>query len=71
MDAHLKALRTKRAQVNAAINTEYARPYPDALVLAELKKRKLRLREEIERIEGKAMLWGLPPRAPLSPQRAP
>jgi len=42
--------------VQAAINAEYSRPYPDGLVLAELKKRKLRLREKIERIEGKTSL---------------
>ena len=56
MDRYLTALRAKRAEVQAAINAEYARPYPDGMVLAELKKRKLRLHEKIERIEGKNML---------------
>jgi hypothetical protein len=65
MDAYLNGLRTKRTAVQAAINAEYARPYPDALVLAELKKRKLRLREKIERIEGKSIPWGVP--APHQP----
>jgi hypothetical protein len=72
MDAHLNALRTKRAEVQAAINAEYTRPYPDALVLAELKKRKLRLREKIERIEGKSIFWGLPvQRPPLAATHSP
>jgi hypothetical protein len=59
MDSYLSALRSKRAEVQAAINAEYLRPYPDAVVLAQLKKRKLRLREKIERIEGKSSLSGL------------
>lgn len=71
MDSHLNALRAKRAEVQAAIDAEYARPYPDALVLAQLKKRKLRLREMIEGFEGRASLWRLsPPRRPLTPARA-
>lgn len=72
MDAHLNALRTKRAEVQAAINAQYARPYPDALVLAELKKRKLRLREKIERIEGKLIPWGMSAlRQPMAAMRVP
>lgn len=67
MDTHLNALRTKRAEVLAAINAEYTRPYPDALVLAELKKRKLRLREKIERIESKSRLWSLAPASLSTP----
>jgi len=44
---HQTALETKHAGLDKRIAAESQRPIPDALVLADLKKQKLRLKEEI------------------------
>lgn len=44
---HQMALETKHAGLDQRIAQEKSRPMPDALVLAELKKQKLKLKEEI------------------------
>lgn len=45
--AHLSALEAKHAQLDHRIARESQRPLPDPLMLATLKKAKLRLKEEI------------------------
>lgn len=45
--AHQAALETKHATLDQRIAQESQRPMPDARVIAELKKRKLRVKEEI------------------------
>jgi hypothetical protein len=45
--SHHAALETKHAGLDRRIADEAHRPMPDPLVLAELKKQKLRLKEEI------------------------
>jgi hypothetical protein len=45
--AHLQALEAKHATLDQRIHAESQRPMPDAAVLADLKKQKLRLKEEI------------------------
>lgn len=47
--AHLQALETKHAGLDARIQAEHRHPQPDNRTLAELKKAKLRLKDEIER----------------------
>ena len=47
--AHRMALQTKHAGLDARINAEEQRPHPDDVSLAQLKKEKLRLKDEIER----------------------
>lgn len=44
---HQTALETKHAGLDRRIMQETQRPMPDARVLAELKKQKLRLKEEL------------------------
>lgn len=44
---HQTALETKHAGLDQRIAREKARPMPDALVLADLKKQKLKLKEEM------------------------
>ena len=44
---HQTALETKHATLDRRIEEESHRPMPDTAVLAELKKQKLRLKEEI------------------------
>ena len=45
--AHLSALEAKHARIDRSIADEEHRPMPDAIRLAELKKQKLRLKEEM------------------------
>jgi len=45
--AHLSALEAKHAQLDHRIAVESQRPLPNALTLADLKKQKLKIKEEI------------------------
>jgi hypothetical protein len=45
--AHVEALASKHAAVQAQIDREEQRPYPDDVLLHQLKKEKLRLKDEI------------------------
>lgn len=45
--AHLSALEAKHATLDQRIADEAHRPMPDAIKLADLKKKKLRLKEEM------------------------
>lgn len=48
-DARLQSLHTKHATLERTIDTEVRRPLPDAAMIAELKRQKLRIKDEIER----------------------
>lgn len=45
--AHLSALESKHAGLDRRIEAESRRPMPDTTILADLKKQKLKLKEEI------------------------
>jgi hypothetical protein len=45
--AHIAALQTKHAGLDARIAEETQRPLPDMALLARLKKEKLKIKEEI------------------------
>lgn len=47
--SHVNALQSKHAGLEARIREEMARPAPDAATIQQLKKHKLRLKEEIAR----------------------
>lgn len=47
--AHLSALTAKHSRLDERIATESRRPQPDQLLLAQLKKQKLRVKEELSR----------------------
>ena len=47
--SHMNALQSKHAVLEARLHDEMARPVPDAATIQELKKQKLRLKEEIAR----------------------
>ena len=47
--AHLDMLHTRHAQLDGRIAAEMSRPLPDSTLLAELKRQKLKLKEEIQR----------------------
>jgi hypothetical protein len=46
-NAHMTALEAKHAQLDRQIVYESQRPMPDQIILASLKKQKLRLKEEL------------------------
>ncbi len=45
--AHETALAEKHAGLDARIDAEMQRPFPDQIKLAELKKRKLKIKEKL------------------------
>jgi len=47
--AHFESLSAKHRQLESVIFEELQRPVPDTIHLAQLKKEKLRLKEEMER----------------------
>lgn len=46
-NAHISALATKHAHIEARINEENQRPQPDMTTIARLKKEKLKLKDEM------------------------
>lgn len=48
--SHITALQSKKAGLEEQIQAELARPVPDNALVTELKRRKLRLKEEILQI---------------------
>ncbi len=51
LDAHLVELSEKHRALDRKIEEELARPPADALKIAEWKRQKLRLKDEIERLK--------------------
>jgi uncharacterized protein len=49
VSSHLASLAAKHAQLESQIAAENQRPYPDSSVLAQLKKEKLKLKDEMLR----------------------
>jgi hypothetical protein len=52
MYEHVDSLRTKHARLEQLIDDELHRPLPDQPTVSRLKKEKLRIKEEIERLQG-------------------
>lgn len=50
LESHIQELSDKHHKLDEQIQQELHRPHPDDLMISELKKRKLRLKEEIERL---------------------
>jgi hypothetical protein len=50
LESHIQELTDRHHKLEEKIRDEQHRPHPDDIVLAELKKKKLRLKEEIERL---------------------
>lgn len=50
LESHLQELTDKHHKLDELIHDEMLRPHPDDLMISELKKKKLRLKEEIERL---------------------
>lgn len=52
LESHIQELSDKHHKLDEQIHEELLRPHPDDLMISELKKRKLRLKEEIERLRS-------------------
>ncbi len=50
-DAHLSALESKHHRLEDEISGEMLRPSPDTIRITSLKREKLRLKEEISRLQ--------------------
>ena len=48
-NSHVSALSAKHAGLEARIKAETSRPMPDGILVASLKKQKLRVKEEMSR----------------------
>jgi hypothetical protein len=51
---HVEALRAKHAALKQYVEEENQRPHPDEFRIAELKREKLRIKDEIARLEAEA-----------------
>jgi hypothetical protein len=51
LESHIQELSDRHYKLEQKIRDEQHRPHPDDIVLAELKKKKLRLKEEIEKLK--------------------
>ncbi|MFY9641013.1 MAG: DUF465 domain-containing protein [Rhodomicrobium sp.] len=50
--AHIEELTEKHQTIHRQIETEMSRPLVDSLKVSELKRRKLRLKEKIEKLKS-------------------
>ena len=48
-DARFEALRTKHAEIEHLLTEEERRPLPDATFVLELKRKKLKIKDELQR----------------------
>lgn len=51
---HMESLRAKHAHLETLIDEELHRPLPDQARLSRLKKEKLRIKEQLERLRGRS-----------------
>ena len=49
-DEHLESLKSKHASLEETIQSEASRPRPDDAMIHELKRQKLRIKDEIARL---------------------
>lgn len=54
LSSHLQELKKKHADLEAAVELEQRTPAGDDLKVAEMKREKLRLKEEITRLQAEA-----------------
>ena len=51
MDDHIESLKSKHAELEDLLTQENARPHPDDNLISDLKKQKLRIKDELAKIE--------------------
>lgn len=52
LEAHVSELTDKHRALEQKIETELARPSSDSIVISELKREKLRIKDELERLKA-------------------
>lgn len=50
VEAHIRSLQAKHAELEAGLSVEIARPHPDFYAVRDIKKQKLIIKEEIFRL---------------------
>jgi hypothetical protein len=50
MDDRIDSLKTKHAELETLIAQESTRPHPDDVLISDLKKRKLRIKDELAKL---------------------
>ena len=50
MDDRIESLKTKHAVLDTQLSLENTRPHPDEILVADLKKQKLRIKDELAKI---------------------
>lgn len=51
-DRRIQALKAQHSELESALEHEEARPLPDSLAIASLKRKKLAIKDEIEQLDG-------------------
>ncbi len=51
LEMHVESLNQKHADIEHSIEREELRPFPDSIRLMNLKRKKLKLKEELSRLE--------------------
>ena len=51
IETHVESLTLKHAEIDNIIAQEELRPFPDTIRLMQLKRKKLRIKEEMQRLE--------------------
>jgi len=51
IDEHTASLRARHAELEEALNIETHRPLPDQVAIQDIKKQKLRIKDELARID--------------------
>ena len=52
VDEHVAALKAKHAELDKMLQNESIRPYPDDCVITDIKKQKLRIKDELVQLGG-------------------
>lgn len=52
LDERIESLRSKHANLDEELKVESQRPLPDPSVVSKLKREKLKLKDEIHRLDG-------------------
>ena len=50
VEEQVASLKARHAELEEALSQEHARPLPDAATIADLKKRKLRIKDELAKL---------------------
>lgn len=51
VDDQVESLKARHAELDMALSRENSRPMPDAVIIADLKKRKLRIKDALARLQ--------------------